>query len=162
MIILRNAAAAAISLFVASCATMPSEQVTVSGALPIGHRYAVVQADKLAPPLALAGIEACLQAVGMASGTPAQAMVQVAHALRPARSMVLHVGEDGAPRGPKPNAKRDREELALTVTDRSSGALLWRGAVLRTLGKAEMVGDGTALVAPLCAAIKAPPAAGQR
>ena len=162
MIILRTAAAAVISLLVVSCATVPPEQVSVSGALPTGQRYTVVQPDKSAAPPALAGIEACLQAVGMTPAMSAKAMVQVAHALRPARSMVLLAGEDAVRRGPKPNARRDREELTLTVTDRSSGALLWRGAVLRTLGKTETGGDATALVPPLCAAIKAPPAAASR
>lgn len=162
MITLRTAAAAATSMLVAACATVPPQQVNVSGALPTGQRYAIVQPDKSAPLPALAGLEACLQAAGLAPGTPAQVMVQAAHALRPARSQVLRAGEDGVRRGRRPSPARDQEELALTVTDRASGALVWRGAVLRILGKAETAGDGTLLVTPLCAAIKAPPEAGQR
>ena len=148
----------------AACATLPPQQVVVSGALP-GGPYAVVQPDKDAPaPPALAGLEACLQSAGLAPGKPASTLVQVSHAVRPAPAAVLRAGEE--PPRSRGSRSRDREELTLALTDRVSGELRWRGSVLTVLGKRESPGDGTALVAPLCAALKggltAGPAAARR
>jgi hypothetical protein len=148
----RCSALACLILPLAACATVPPQQVVVSGTLP-GGPYAVVQPDKDAPaPPALDGIEACLRTAGLAPGKPATTLVQVSHAVRPAPSAVLRAGEE-PPRARAPR-RRDREELTLALTDRVSGELRWRGSVQTVLGKRASAGDGTALVAPLCAALQ--------
>lgn len=147
----QSAFPAAACLLLAACAAVPPQQTTIAGTLP-GGRYAVIQPDKEATP-ALAGVEACLRAAGLTPGQPAASLVQLAHAVRPAQAAVLRVGEEASrSRAPR---KRDREELILTLTDRASGEPRWRGSVQRLLGKRESAGDGTALVDPLCAALKA-------
>lgn len=133
----------------AACATVPAREVALSGALPAPGGYRLVQSDTAAAaPLAV-----CLGNAGYAERQPAALLVQVAHAVRPARAQVLR-GTDEPARGPRVGARRDQEDLTVAFTDPASGALLWRGAVKQRLRKGETPGDGTALVEPLCAAIR--------
>jgi len=151
------AASALLSAVVTGCASLPPQQVSVAGAVPADRSYMVTQPVKDAPALpALAGLESCLQAAGMHVGTPPQALVQAAYSLRPANALVLRAGQDAPARAKRTGNKRDREELVLTVTDAAAGNVLLRGAVARVLGKGEAAGDGTPLVAPLCAALTNP------
>lgn len=164
----RLAVLAATALCLASCATVPPQQVTTSGTVPAGRSYAVLQPVKDAPPLpALARLEPCLGAAGLqpvpaGRAGPPEVLVQAAYVLRPARSVLLRAGEEPPRKGHAPARKRDREELALTLTERETGTVLWHGAVVRVLGKAEGPGDGAALATPLCAALTGAPAAGSR
>lgn len=124
MITLRTAASAAPFLLLAGCAGGPVQQVTLSGTVPAGARYAlVVPAGDGAPTPAAAALEACVRAAGLVPGQPATVLLHSAHALRPARAAVLRTGED-PPRGRGPSRRKDREELTLTLTDRASGAVL--------------------------------------
>lgn len=164
----RLGALVATALGLASCATVPPQQVETSGTVPTGRSYAVLQPVKDAPPLpALARLEPCLGEAGLQPlpadrAGPPQVLVQAAYVIRPARSMLLRAGEALPRKGHAPARKRDSEELALTLTERETGAVLWHGAVVRVLGKAEAQGDGAALAGPLCAALRGAPAAGSR
>ena len=154
---LRSLAAFA-PLALAACASVPAQQVQVSGALPPAGRYVLVQPDpagsaQVGP--AAAALEACLGSAGFASGQPAALLAQIGHAVRPARAQVVLAGTEPARTGRKPGARRDQEELTLALTDPATGALLWRGTVLSLLRKGEQPGDGASLVAPLCGALTA-------
>ena len=152
-------ATAAGTLLVAACASAPTQQGSVTGTIPAGRPYRVVGSAKDAPPLpALAGLEQCLQSAGMQAGLPPLALVQAAYTVRPAQAQVVPGANDPDRKPPPGGRKRDREVLTLTITDSTAGTELLRASVARLLGKGETPGDGTALVAPLCAALTAPAA----
>lgn len=149
-----------VPLLLASCASVPARQVSVTGTLPSAGRIALVQPDADLP--ALSAVASCLTAAGYTRAQPAATLVQVAYAVRPARAQVLR-GADAAPaRGHQPGAGRDQAALTLVFTDPASGALLWRGAVTQRLRKGEAAGDGTSLAEPLCTAVRDGRAAGSR
>lgn len=137
-------------LSLTGCATVPAREVAVSGVLPAGGTYALVQSDTAAAgPLG-----GCLGSAGYREGRPAALLVQVAHAIRPARAEVLRGADQSESRHRHAGARRNQEALTLALTDPASGALLWRAAVIQRLRKGEQPGDGTGLVAPLCDAVR--------
>ena len=137
------------SLSLAGCTAMPARDIALTGALPAPGGYRLVESDTAAT----APLTACLDSAGYAAAQPAALLVQVSHAVRPARAEVLR-GKAEPGRARRAGARRDQEALTLAFTDPASGAELWRGAVIQRLRKGEQPGDGTGLVAPLCAAVR--------
>lgn len=158
-------AGATLTLLLAGCATGPNQTIEVSGRLPPLGAMVLVQPDKTAAAPAAGAVTdavaACLGAAGYLAGQPATTFAQVAHAVRPARAVLVRGGSE-PPRGRRASAHRDREDLTLAFTDPATGALQWRGTVTRQLRKHESAGDGAGLVGPLCATLRYGPAAAPR
>lgn len=164
-IVVRSLPAMVAPVLVAGCAGAPTERVEVSGGLPPAATVMLVAPDSsqavTGSPAAVAAL-ACLASAGLESGQPGNVLVQVGHAVRPARARVVPGATATEQPRHQPGAKRDQEELTVALSDRSSGALLWRGAVFRPLRRSEQPGDGTALLTPLCQALRSGPAAASR
>ena len=141
----------------AACATVPRIETSLSGSVPAGRAYEVVDGTKYfgASDVPVQPLEQCLGAAGLAKGSAPDVLVQVAHAVRPANARIL-LADDTVPRR-RPRSGDDREELVLAVTDSASGALLLRATAARTLRRGETAGTGADLAATLCGLI---PAAG--
>lgn len=139
-----------------ACATVPRTDTSLSGAVPAGRVYALVDGTRYfgTSELPLARLEQCLSAAGLSRGSSADVLVQVSHAVRPAKARVLAAGDaSAAPRHLR--SERDREELVLVLTDPASGAVILRAAAARTLRKGEAPGNGADLAGTVCGLIPA-------
>lgn len=163
MIRSNRAVIALASLLAVGCTTTPNQQLEVSGRVPPPGAIRMIAADGNDELRAATdAAHTCLAQLGYTEGQAAALLLQLAHAVRPARAQV--VAGPGQPIGParRGSARRDQEELSLTFTDPATGALLWRGAVSRRLGKGEAVADGAGLIPPLCTALRDGRAAASR
>ena len=158
MVFPRRAVLAAVTLLgLGGCASVPKLETSMSGAVSAGGAYALVDGSGHfgSADLPFARIEPCLTAAGLAPGTPATVLVQLADVVRPAQARLIRPGD--TPTKPRRlPAGREREELAVTLTDPASGAVLMRAKAARILARGEHGGNAAGLADAVCALI-APP-----
>ncbi len=147
--------AAALLASLGGCASTPAIETALSGALPAGKTYALVDAGKYygTAPLPVAAVTECLSQVGMKPAAGAETLVHLAATVRPVRSRVI-VGEEGSAR--KFRSAKEREELVLGVTDAASGALLVRASAARVLSAGGQPPADDVLPRALCGVLSAP------
>ena len=153
-----RAALVTVPLFaLGACAAAPKLETSFAGAMPAGRTYALIDGTGHfgSADLPFALIEPCLAAAGLTPAVPADTLVQLAHAVRPANARLIRP-EDADAKPRRVPAAREREELVLALSDPASGTLLMRASAARTLARGESAGSADALADAVCGLIVPP------
>ena len=142
-------------LALAACASAPALETSLSGTVPAGRTYALVDGTRYfgSADLPTEALAQCLAKAGLAPGARPDTFVQIARVVRPANSRLLPPGAEPTGKTRHLRAKDNREELVLAITDSATGTLLARASAAATMRPNATAGSGPDLVQAVCGLI---------